>query len=236
MNKLPKINLPSFTIQLLSIEKPISYTPMTLREEKILLVAKESDDVDQMVKAVKQILQNCVVDDIDINELPLFDIEYLLINVVSKSSNDKFEFKFKDSETGEDVNAIIDIAEIKIQTDPSHVNPIDLGEDIYLQMIYPSVDGLVELHNANNDPVKQLNMIIRCIEKIYIKDVVYQPSDISEEDLIEFLDGMTKHQLETIEKFFTTMPVLRFEFKYKNANGVEKSLVIEGIRSFFTYR
>ena len=232
---LPKINLPTFSVKIISEEEPIVYSPMTLKEEKILLLAKESNEIEQIVRSIKQIVSNCVQNQIDVDNLPLFDLELILINIISKSINDKFEFQFTDDETDEKINASINIEDIKVQVYEDHHNPIDTGDGVLIEMKYPNVDGLTFLGQAKDD-VSKLNIITKLVKKIYINDSVYDVKNFSDEEIIQFVEGMTLTQLKKIEQFFTSMPTLKYEFKYKNSNGKDKSLVIEGVRSFFTYR
>jgi hypothetical protein len=227
---LPKISLPLFELTLPSTGEKINYRPFTVKEEKILLIAQESKDLDQIMLAVKQIIENCA--QLNTDKLATFDLEYLLINIRAKSVNNLVSFKIMDPDTKKQVELSIDLEAITIKTEEGHNKLIRLGESSAILMRYPTLAELASLAKSKTKEAS-FNVMISCIDTVEYDGAVYKASDYSREELIEFVDGLTNAVIADIERFFTTMPKLRFETTYINANGVEKKFVVEGMESFF---
>ena len=230
---LPKIDLPVFELELPSTGEKVKYRPFTVKEEKILLVAQEAEDPGQEVLAAKQIINNCLIDK-DVEELAMFDAEYILINLRGKSVENNATFTIKDPDTEEDIQLVLDIDTIKIEKNEKHTNKIKINDDYTLFLKYPTLNEFVKMFDYDNgDPLADYFIMISCLDKIASDDEVYKFSDYSQEEIDAFMDDMSGEVIKQVQTFFETMPRLRQELKYTNKNGDEKTFVIEGMRSFF---
>lgn len=232
MKRLPKIVQPKFKLTVPSTKEIVEYTPFTVKEEKILLIAQESKDIDQIITAIKQIINNCVIN-IDVEKLALFDIEYIFMLIRAKSINDVIEFSIKDPTTHEDVNLELDINNISIKYTEGHSDIINIADGAYLKMRYPSLNELNNILEAKTDQIKYLNIFLQCIEYLVYEDTTYNFSDYTDEEKQAFMDSLTKENINQISDFFTNMPKVSHKFKYVLKNGEEKTLVLEGLNSFF---
>lgn len=232
MSKLPKINHPTFTMKLPSNDKEVKYRTLRGKEEKLLLVAKESDDIDTIMSTLKEVIQNCIID-YDVDKMALFDIEYALLQIRSKSINNVVEFSITDDETEEQVDLKLDMEAVKVHVDEEHTKNIKADEDTVLVMRYPSFDEFKTILKASDDRRAQFDVMLSCIESVISGDSIVKMSDVSKEDIEEFVDDLSDTTINQIEKFFDTMPVLRHEMKYTNKNGNERTFVIEGLETFF---
>ena len=231
--KLPKIDLPLFELELPSSGKKIKYRPFTVKEEKILLVAQESDEPEQTVLSVKQIVNNCLLD-IDVEKLAMFDLEYVLLMLRSKSVDNNIKFAIKDPDTEETVELEIDLNEVKVTRDDEHSNRVKINDDYTLFLRYPTIEEFIKIAGADQkDPLVNYFIMISCFDKIASEDDVYKFEDYTDGEIDDFMENLQGDVLKTIQKFFETMPKLRHEMKYTNKNGKEQTFVIEGMRSFF---
>ena len=228
---LPKIELPLFELEVPSTGKKVKYRAFTVKEEKILLIAQESKDIDQIILAMKQIVSNCV-HDVDPDKLATFDMEYIVINIRSKSVNNVIEFNIRDPDTKEQIPLSMNLDEIRVKFNPDHSNIIKINDDSVLLMRYPTIN---ELHTLAKTKTKEaiFNTMVARIDRIESGGAVYMTSEYAKEELIEFVDSLSNNTLDQMKKFFDTLPVLRFECKYKNKNGAEKTFVVEGMETFF---
>jgi hypothetical protein len=222
---LPKIELPLFELTVPSSGKKVKYRPYNVREEKILLVAQESDDIDQTILAIKQIITNCVYD-LDVNEIPMFDLEYIMLNIRAKSVNNEIEFNIIDNETDETVTLKLDINNIKLIQNEKHSKKIDLDNHYTLIMKYPTIDKI----NSGED------LVINCIDVLVSNDgeKVYKLSEYTKEEIEKFIEELNPKNIDSIKDFFKTIPVLKVEIPYKDKTGVDKTFVLEGLSNFFT--
>lgn len=239
---LPKITAPNFELELPSTGKTIKYRPFLVKEEKILILALESQDTKQITNAIKQVLKECILTrGIKIDDLPTFDIEYIFLNVRGKSIGESVDLIVTcpdDNETQVPVTIYID--EIKVQKNPDHDRDIKLGSDLVLRMKYPSLDQFIknnfdfgtEQSASNID--KSFDIITSCIDMIFNKDETWAASDCTKKELIDFVESMNTVQFKMIETFFDTMPKLVHTIKVKNPNTeVESDITLEGLTSFF---
>jgi hypothetical protein len=230
---LPKIDLPLYQCEIPSTGKKIKFRPFTVKEEKILLTAQESKESKQVMLAIKQILNNCL-QGIDVTQLAVFDIEYLLIQLRSKSVDNKVEFSIKDPETEEEISLELDLTLVKVSKNEEHSNRIKLSEQYNLFLKYPSVDQLENLIKKEDQTAEDnYNIMISCLDKLASEDEVYNFKDFSNKEVNEFVESLHADTVKQIKKFFDTMPRVRHEIKYKNSNGKEQTFVIEGTQSFF---
>ena len=238
---LPKISAPTYELELPSTGKKIRYRPFLVREEKILIMALESEDMKQITSAIVQILNDCILTrGVKIKELSTFDIEYLFLNIRAKSVGESVEVNVTCPDDGEtSVQMEIDIDTIKVQKDKKHKNIIKLDDTLSMKLKYPSLDQFVEnnfeYNDETNDVNKSMTMIASCIEMVYDSEESWNASDCTKKELEEFIEQLNSKQFKEIEEFFTTMPKLSHTIKVKNPNtGVESEVILEGLASFFS--
>jgi len=238
---LPQINTPTYELVLPSNGKKIKYRPFLVREEKILIMALESEDMKQISSAIKTVLSDCVMTrGVKIPELSTFDIEYLFLNVRAKSVGETVEVNLTCPDDGEtQVQVEIDIDEIEVQKNPEHKSIIKLDDELSIKMKYPSLSQFVESNfetaNDSSDVDKSLDVIVSCIDMIYNEEESWSAEDSTKKELQGFIEQMNTKQFKDIETFFETMPRLSHTVKVKNPNtGVESEVVIEGLASFFS--
>lgn len=231
---LPKIQQPLFELTVPSTEKKVQFRPFTVKEEKILLIAQESKDIDQVILAIKQIVSNCV-EGVDVDELAMFDLEYMLINIRAKSVSNEIEFAIKDPDTDERIEMSLNIEDIQIKKDPKHNKIIKINDDVALEMTYPRIDQLKTLAQSDEDTKEMVlfEMMVGCIKSVVSGDQVYKLSDFSKTEVDEFIESLSSKNVEDMKQFFDTMPVLKYEKKYKLKDGTEKTFVAEGTETFF---
>lgn len=241
---LPKIDVPIYTVKLLSTGKPVRFRPFTVKEEKLFLMTNETDDVKAILETTKQVLNNCLLDEVDIENLPMFDIENIFLNIRARSVGEIIKLNYKcnnivTDEKGEDskcdnlVNIELNVLEIKPEENGQHDKKIVISENVGIVMKYPSFK-LFENVNLSDDPNFIIETALKCIDYIYDKDNIYYSKDIPKQELDEFIDSLQSKDLEKIKKFFETMPKLKKQvhFKCKKCE-YEENINVEGIESFF---
>jgi hypothetical protein len=232
--KLPVIDLPVYEVVLPSTGEKIKYRAFTVKEEKIMLIAKESRDPEQIITSIKQILNNCIIGK-NVDDLAIFDIEYVLAMIRGKSVNNVVDFVITDPETQEEVKLTLKVDDIKIARNEKHTNKIRVNDEYVLFLKYPSYDVYTSAlkPNAATDPLTYYDAMIRCFDKLVSEQTVYEFSNFSREEVDNFIESLSADVIERIETFFSTMPKLRHEITYVNKNGNKKTFVIEGTESFF---
>lgn len=231
---LPKIDLPINEMELPSTGKKVRYRPFTVKEEKLLLVAAETKDPAAELLAVKQVVNNCLLD-ADINEISMLDLELIFLRIRANSISNVTEFMLVDPDTKEQVKVDFDINELEIIRDPDHSEEIQINDDLVLYLKHPTIDDFTKIVGMNpNDPLVNYTIMVSCLKSIATSDEVHDFKDYSEQEIADFMDNMSADIIRKITRFFETMPKLRKELKYTNSNGDDKTFVIEGMRSFFT--
>ena len=239
---LPKIATPTYELELPSTGKTIKYSPFLVKEEKVLILALESQDVKQITLAIKQVLKDCIqTRGIKVEDLPSFDIEYIFLNVRGKSVGEAIELVVTCSDDGTtEVPVKVYVDEIKVQKDPDHAVDIKLDDSITIKMKYPSLDQFIKnnfdftTQESLSTIEKSFDIISSCIETIFTEEEAWAASDCTKKELIEFIESMNSDQFKKIEKFFETMPKLSHTFMVTNPNTkVENAVVLEGLTSFF---
>jgi hypothetical protein len=236
---LPTIATPSYELELPSTGKTIKYRPFLVKEEKLLVLALESESNKEISNAIKAVLKSCIqTRGVKVESLPTFDIEFLFLNIRGKSVGEEIEVNIiapDDGETSIPVRILID--DIKVTKDKNHNNKIKLDDKLFMQMKYPSLDEFIKNNfdiNTEMDIDKSFELIASCIDKIYNDEEVWPSSDVTKKELVDFLGQMNSSQFKEVEKFFVTMPKLSHEFKVINPNTkVESTVVLEGLSSFF---
>ena len=239
---LPKINTPTYELVLPSSGKKIKYRPFLVREEKILIMALETEDQKQITRAVIDILSSCIfTKGIKLDKLATFDIEYLFLNVRSKSVGEQIEVNVTcpdDEKTS--VPITIDIDSIKIEKNKKHTNIVKLDDSLSLKLRYPSMEQFISTNfesaeESGNEIKTTLDMIISCIDNIFNDEESWPASESTKKELGEFLDQLNTKKFKMIEDFFATMPKLTHTLKVKNPKtNVESTVKLEGLASFFT--
>ena len=239
---LPKINTPTYELTLPSNRKKVKYRPFLVREEKILVLALESEDQKQITDAIIQIIGDCLITkNVDVTKLPTFDIEYLFLNVRSKSVGETVEVNVTCPDDGKTkVETSINIDDIKVVKDKDHKLIVQLDDKYSMKLKYPSLDQFIENNfdfemAAPNESVSAaMSMLSSCIDMIYDEEESWDASESTKEELDEFIDQLNTKQFQEVEEFFRTMPKLSHKLKVTNPQtGVESEVVLEGLASFF---
>jgi hypothetical protein len=239
---LPKIATPTYELELPSSGKSIKYRPFLVKEEKVLILALESQDVKQITLAIKSVLKDCILTKgIKVEDLPSFDIEYIFLNIRAKSVSESIELIVTCSDDGKtEVPVKIFVDEIKVQKDPDHTTEIKVDDQIVIKMKYPSLDQFIKNNfdfssqESMSTIEKSFDIISSCIESIFTAEDSWAAADCTKKELIEFIESMNTEQFKKIEKFFETMPKLSHTFEVTNPNTKSKNTVtLEGLTSFF---
>jgi len=236
---LPKISTPTYELELPSTGQEIQYRPFLVKEEKLLVLALESENTKEITTAIKNVIKSCIqTKNIKVESLPTFDIEYLFLNIRGKSVGEEIEVNVICPDDGETyVPVKINIDEIQVQKNEDHNNKIQVDDNIVMQMKYPSLDQFIKNNfdfsgDANMD--QSFDLVASCIDKIFNDEEVWTSGDVTKKELIDFLEQMNSAQFKQIEKFFETMPKLSHSVKVKNPKTeVESEVILEGLSSFF---
>jgi len=234
---LPTIVTPSYELNLPSSGKKIKYRPFLVKEEKILILAIESGSIKDISRAIKDVLKNCILTKgVKIDELPTFDIEYLFLNIRSRSIGESIDLVITcpdDNETK--VNKQIYIDEIEVKTNEDHNPDIKLDDTYTMKLKYPSLDQFID-ENFNFDEGKDnsFDIISSCIDMVYSDEEAWEAKDCTKKELLEFVERLNSSQFKEVEKFFDTMPKISHDIEVENPNTKVKSTVkLEGLASFF---
>ena len=236
---LPKIATPTYELEIPSSKKKIKYRPFLVKEEKILIIAMESEDSNQIANAVKNVISNCILTKgVKVEELSTFDIEYLFLNNRGKSVGEEVEVLVTcpdDNET--QVPTIINLDDIKVEVSEDHSRDIKLDDSLVLRMKYPSMNEFIKNNFSIGGDIgvdETFELISSCIEQVYSEEESWSAADCTKKELNEFLEQLSSKQFKEIEKFFDTMPKLSHLIQIKNPKtGVESEVVLEGLSAFF---
>ena len=236
---LPKIATPTYELELPSTGQSIQYRPFLVKEEKVLVIALESEDNKQITTAIKAVLKSCILTKgVKVESLPTFDIEFLFLNIRGKSVGEELEVNVICPDDGETtVSVTISLDEIEVQKDENHSNKIKIDDSIMMELKYPSLDQFIKNNfdfNDKNAMDQSFDLIASCIDKVYTEDEVWATADCTKKEVKEFLESMNSQQFKDIEAFFESMPKLSHTIKVTNPNTkVESDVVLEGFASFF---
>ena len=236
---LPTIVTPSYELELPSTGKKIKYRPFLVKEEKLLVLALETEDTKQISTAIKTVLKNCIqTRGVKVENLPTFDIEFLFLNIRGKSVGEEIEVNLiaPDDEVTS-VPVTINIDDIKIQKSEEHTNKVKLDDSLIMEMKYPSLDQFIKSNFDFGEEVsmdQSFDLIASCIDKIYNEEEVWSTADCTKKEVKDFLEQMNSMQFKEIEKFFDEMPKLSHSVTFTNPKTkVESTVVLEGLSSFF---
>ena len=237
---LPKINTPEYKLRIPSTDEEITYRPFLVKEEKLLLIAQETGTDKATYDAIKQIVNNCCSNDLDIEKMPLFDLEYIFLNIRAKSVGEVTKLKVKCPDDGEtEIEVEVDLTKINVQMDKTHDARIQLSENpnIGLLMSYPTIATIgvaaPKKDSANNAKVL-FDMISNCMYQIWEGEETYDCMDYSQKDKLSFLESLNHQQFEKIQTFFETMPTIKHDIEVENPKtGVKSTMTLAGMNDFF---
>jgi len=221
-----------------STGKKVKYRPFLVKEEKVLIIAMESEDEKQITNAIKEVISNCIITrGIKVEQLSTFDIEYLFLNIRGKSVGEEVEVMVTCPDDGvTKVPTVINLDEIKVQKDEKHTRDIKLDNDLVLRMKYPSLEEFIK-NNFSGEEItvdNTFDLIASCVEQVYSEEESWSASDCTKKELIQFLEQLSSKQFKEIETFFETMPKLSHTVVVKNPNtGVDNEILLEGLTAFF---
>ena len=243
---LPKIDVPTYETTLISSGKKVKYRPFLVKEQKLFLMASQSTDEKETVGVVKQVLNNCIISDIDVDDLPTFDLEHLFMQLRARSVGEVVNLKYNCNNTvkddkGEDkvcgglVKFDLNLLEIEPTRNEEHNNKIEITDKLGIVMKYPTLGMVKNFDNLQSESIDTImEVIVSCIDFIYDADQMYYAKDSTKEELMEFVDNLQQDDLEKIQKFFTTMPKISKPLDFKCGKcGYEEKIVVEGIQNFF---
>ena len=234
---LPKLTTPTYELEVPSTDEKIKYRPFLVKEEKILLIAMESGEQESIVTAIKDIVTECTYGKVDLGSLPMFDVEYIFLQIRSKSVGEVSTLKLlcpDDKETY--VNVDVDLSEVMVHVDKGHNPKIELTEEMGMIMTYPTIDSLTDMGGTDINASNMLDVIASCVLQIYDKkgEEVFDAKDQTKQELIEFVEQLNTKQFEEVQKFFDTMPKLKHTIEVENPKTKVKSeVVVQGLNDFF---
>ena len=234
---LPKLNTPTYELEIPSTDEKIKFRPFLVKEEKVLMMALETKDNAQIVNAVKDIVSECTYNKLNINTMPMFDVEYIFLQIRSKSVGEVSKVKIlcpDDKKTY--TNVEIDLNEVKVQVEDEHTNKIDLTDSMGMIMTYPNIDSFTENGIQDINASNMLDVIGTCILQIYEDkgEKVYEAKDQTKKELVEFIEQLNTKQFQDVQKFFDTMPRLKHTIKVKNPKTKKTSdVTLSGLNDFF---
>ena len=234
---LPKQNTPTYELEIPSTDEKIKFRPFLVKEEKVLMMALETKDNAQIVNAVKDIVSECTYNKLNINTMPMFDVEYIFLQIRSKSVGEVSKVKIlcpDDKKTY--TNVEIDLNEVKVQVEDEHTNKIELTDSMGMIMTYPNIDSFTENGIQDINASNMLDVIGTCILQIYEDkgEKVYEAKDQTKKELVEFIEQLNTKQFQDVQKFFDTMPRLKHTIKVKNPKTKKTSdVTLSGLNDFF---
>ena len=234
---LPKLTIPTYELEVPSTDEKIKYRPFLVREEKILLIALESGESEDIINAIKDIVTECTFGKIDLGKMPMFDVEYIFLNIRAKSVGEVSTLRLlcpDDKKTY--VNVDIDLSEIMVQVDEGHNPKIELTKEMGMIMAYPSIDTLSVTGITDINASNMLDVISTCILQIYDKkgEEVFETKDQTKKEISEFVESLNTKQFQEVQKFFDTMPKLKHTVEVENPKTKVKSkIVLQGLNDFF---
>jgi hypothetical protein len=229
---LPKIDQPLFDLIIPSIGKKVAFRPFLVKEEKILLIAQSGGD-GEMVRAIKQIINNCVIEDINVDDLATFDLEYMFLKLRAKSVNNLIKLSYRDNEDEELYDFEVDLDKIEVEMPKDINSKIKINETVGMTMKYPSAGISDKISEFENEVELLTFFITNCIDTIYDEETVYVASDYSAKELNEFLDSLDVSTFDKIREFFEKIPKMRHVINYTNKLGNERTIELSSIRDFF---
>jgi len=241
---LPKLDVPIHEVKLISTGKTIRFRPFLVKEQKLFLMASESTDPKETINTIRQVLKNCILDELDIDSLPTFDLEFLFMNLRARSVEEVVDLKYKcnnivkndkdeDTTCTGSVEFKLNLLEIEPIKDPNHTNKIQLTENLGIALKYPSFD-MIQKYESKSENEIMAGVLTDCIDYVFDIDQIYYAKDQTKEELDEFIDNLQQKDLEKIKVFFDTMPEIKKDVHFKCPKCLyEEDIQIKGLQSFF---
>ncbi len=236
---LPKLDVPIYSVNLISTGKPVRFRPFLVKEQKMFLMASESEDSNEMVNIIRQVLKNCVIDEIDIDSLPTFDLEYLFLNLRARSVEEVVDLRYKCNNVIDEkkcsgvVEFKLNLLQIEPTKNEKHKDKIQITENLGICFKYPTFDMLQKYEKLSENEI-MIRILVDCIDYIYDKDQIYYSKDSSREELEEFIDNLQQKDLEKFKEFFDTMPEIKKDVHFKCPKcSYEEDIAIKGMQNFF---
>jgi len=232
---LPKIKHPIYEFTIPSTNKKEPFRPFLVKEEKLLLMAKASEESGDMLRAIKQVVNNCAINDsFDVDKLAIFDLEYLFIQLRSVSVNNVVKVSYRDNEDQELYNFEIDLKEIEVKFPEKVERVVKITDDMGIQMRYPPASLFDDKEFLKSGEDAFYELIVRCIDKIYDGDDIFDPSDYTKKEIEQFLDDVGVDIFQKIQTFMSNVPKLYYKIEYKNKNGNNRVIELTTLSDFFT--
>ena len=234
---LPQVNTPTYELAVPSTDKKLKYRPFLVKEEKILMIAMEAEEQSGIINAVKEIVKACTFDKFDVSKLPIFDVEYVFLNIRAKSVGEVSKIKLRcpdDEKTF--VEAEIDLTEVNVEMNDGHTNKIELTDEMGIIMTYPSIDTFANTGAETITAANMITVISACILQIYDKkgEEIFEAKDSTQKELNDFIEQLNTKQFAEIQEFFDTMPKLTHTVKITNPKTKKESeIVLSGLNDFF---
>ena len=232
---LPKIDKPLFELKVPSTNKILNFRPYLVKEEKILLIAQQSGTDNEIIKAIKQVINNCCQQELNIDSLTTFDMEYLFLKLRSRSVNNIVKLSYRDTEDNEVYNFELDLEKIEVEFPKNIDAKIEITNTVGLQMKYPSANIVDKMTHFENEVQLLTYLISCCIDTIYDEETVYTASEYSIQELSEFLDKLDVGTFEKIKNFIENMPKLQHIIEYENKNGNKRKIELNNLKDFFSW-
>jgi len=231
---LPKLNSPTYELELPSTGEKIKYRPFLVKEQKILMIAQESKNENEILSAMTSLVSDCTFGVVDATNSPMFDVEYIFLRVRGKSIGEKIELNLTCEDDGKtQVPYELNLEEVNVTMDEEHSTEIDIGNDVKIHFRYPYLKDMMGIPSAVNDTEKSFYVLNNCIDSIHYGDDIYKRVDISDKDVNEFVDQLTTEQFEKVMVFFNTMPKVRHTLTFVNPNTqAMNEVLLEGLESF----
>ena len=246
---LPTIAVPEYTLKIPSTEEEVKYRPFLVKEEKILLLAMESEKTEEIVDATKRIIENCVYGNINVDEMPTFDIEYIFLQLRAKAKGEVLDLKYKCPKCESEIPIAIDIDTVKVERQKEHTKDIKLTEELGVMMKYPNLSLQAKIAQPTESKKPEIDALfdtmIACIDYIYDNETTYPSKDHTKQEMTDFLESLTDDQFQKLAKFFETSPALKHNVelhctnkvkskgKEKKECGYKEKIALEGLNSFF---
>jgi hypothetical protein len=234
---LPKLTTPTYELEIPSTDDKIKYRPFLVKEEKILMMAMESKSSADITQAVKDIVSECTFNKVKIDDMPMFDVEYIFLNIRSKSVGEVSKLKLLCPDDGKTyANVEVNLNEVKVQVGDDHTNKIDLGNGMGMIMKYPTIDSFKESGIKDINPGNMLEVISTCIMQIFEDEgkKVYDTKDQTKQEVIDWIEQLNSKQFKDVQNFFETMPKLKHDIKIKNPKTKKESTItLNGLNDFF---
>lgn len=233
---LPKITYPQIILEVPSTKKKVKFRPFLVKEEKILLMAKLSDEERDILLAIKQVVNNCALEEFDINSISLFDLEYLFIQLRASSVNDTVQVSYRDNEDNKVYDFDVKLKEIKVDFPEKVDNIVRITDKTGIVLSYPDSSLYEDKEFLESGEDSFFQLILRCVEKIYDEDEVYEASQYSKKELEEYIENLDIKTFEKIQNFMVNQPKLSYKIKYKNSLGNDREIELTTLSDFFTLR